>query len=415
MRLTRRELLLGAAALPALAAKKPVARPSVLLIAVEDLGAWMLGCYGNQEIRTPNLDLLARSGARFLNSYAAAPVAKAGRAALLTGQTPRQLGFRADAAVPPSSGSQPMLSDILSGQGYQCGYAGTWDLTGTPQHGFQFADTAADYPAVAAKAAQFLDARKSGQPFLLVLSYALNSDVPSKYKKMYEGASFDTIGWDRPSPNAALNKELLRDTVGSIRRAAASVTALDDQILPLLRKLDERGLREETLIVFTGTNGALLGRHGLWGDARASAPPNLFEEVVAVPLLWQWQGHIPPEAVRPEFVGAYDLLPALCELAGASVPAGRNAPGRSYMPAVFNTPFPKKQPWRSLVFAEFGDAVMVRDKRFKLVLRSGGKGPAELYDEVADPRERVNQHDNPRFVSVRDGLAHEIENWTKTF
>jgi arylsulfatase A-like enzyme len=415
MRLTRRELLLGAAALPSLAAKKPVAPPSVLLIAVEDLGAWMLGCYGNQEIRTPNIDVLARSGTRFLNSYAAAPVAKAGRAALLTGQSPRQLGFAADAAVPPSLESQPMLSDILSGQGYQCGYVGACDFAAKPQHGFQSVDTAADHAAVASKAAQFLDARKAGQPFLLVLSYALNSVVSSKYEKMYAGTSFDTIGWDRPAAKAALNKELLRDTVGNIRKAAAAVTALDDQILPLLRKLDERGLRGETLIVFTGTNGALLGRHGLWGDARASAPPNLYEEVTAVPLLWQWQGHIPPEAVRPEFVGAYDLLPALCELTGTSVPAGRKAPGRSYLPAVLNKPFPKKQPWRSLVFSEFGDAVMVRDKRFKLVLPLGRNTPGELYDEVADPRERVNQHDNPRFVSVRDGLAHEIENWTKSF
>ncbi len=141
----------------------------------------------------------------------------------------------------------------------------------------------------------------------------------------------------------------------------------------------------------------------------------MYEEVVRVPLLWQWQGHVPPEAFRPEFVSAYDFLPSVCEMTGAPLPADSKLPGRGYMPAVLNTPFPKKQPWRSLVFAESGDAVMVHDKRYKLVLRAEGKGSNELYDEIADPRENVNQFDNPRFVTIRQDLTAEIENWTKAF
>jgi arylsulfatase A-like enzyme len=112
-------------------------------------------------------------------------------------------------------------------------------------------------------------------------------------------------------------------------------------------------------------------------------------------------------------VSAYDLLPAICELTGTPPPADRKLRGRSYLPAVLNKPFAKKQPWRSLVFGQSGDAVMARDKRYKLVLRAAGKGPNELYDEIADRREHVNQYDNPRFVTIRDGLAREIEDWTK--
>ncbi len=391
----------AAAALPAMADKKPAVRPSVLLIILEDVGSWMLGIHGNREIRTPNLDVLARSGARFANSYAASATAGPSRASLLTGLAPRQ-----------AAGDQPMLSDILAGAGYECGYAGNWAALSKP-HGFKSWETAPDYSSVTAKALAFLDGRKAGHPFLAVVSHAFPSAVPSKFTDMYASVRFDTIGWERPSPRASVNKEALQDIVGSIRKAAAGVTALDEQIPALVRKLDERGIRDETVIVLTSTNGSLLGRHGLWGDGRASEPGNMYEEVVAVPLFWQWQGRIPPESVRPEFVSAYDLVPTICALTGTAPAAGRKLPGRSYLPAVLNQPFPKKQPWRSQVYAESGDAAMSRDKRYKVVLRPNG--PNELYDNVADPREAVNQYDNPRFITIRDEMAREIEAWRKAF
>lgn len=398
MRLTRRELFWGAAGLPALAAKKPALRPSILLIAVEDVGAWMLGCYGNREIRTPAIDILARSGTRFSNSYAAAPIAAPGRAGILTGRAPHQLGFGRDGAPPASLPEVPTISNVLGGLGYQCASAGPDEA-----------------PAVTSKAAQFLDAQKPGQPFLLVVNQPFPASVPSKYLDSYANTTFDTIGWDRPSPEAAANKDALRDIVGNIRKAAAAMTMLDDQVSALVRKLDERGLRDETMIVFTSACGALLGRRGLWGDARATNPPNMYEEVVAVPLIWHWRGHNPPETIRPEFVSAFDMFPSLCELTSAAAPAGARLPGRSYLPMVFSKPFPKKQVWRSLVFAELGDAVMARDKRYKVVLREGGKAPGVLYDEISDPHEKANQYDNAGFITIREELTRSIQSWTKAF
>jgi arylsulfatase A-like enzyme len=415
VRLTRRELILSAAALPVLAAKKPAVRPNVVLIVLEDVGAWMLGCYGNREIRTPNIDVLARSGMRFVSSYAASAVPLPGLATILTGQSPRQLGFAAGEAPPASLEQAPMISDVLAGAGYLCGFAGEWKLTqDKPQHGFKFWDTTPDYSAVAAKASQFLDGQKAGQPFLLVAAYSFPDAVPSRYVDAYASTTFDTIGWVPKSPNAAAHKDALKDIPASIRKAAAAMTALDDQVALLIKKLDQGGLRDDTLIVLTSASGALLGRHGLWGDGRASDPPNMYEEVVAVPLAWDWQGRTPADSTRTEFVGAYDLLPSLCELANAPLPAGRKLPGRSYLPAVFNRPFPKKQPWRNVVFAEFDSAAMVRDDRYKMVLRSDGK-PTALYDEVADQRENVNQYEDPRFVTSRDDLTRDLTAWTKSF
>jgi len=414
VRLTRRELLLGTAALPLLAAKKqgPPPRPSILLILVDDLGAHMLGCYGNTEIRTPNIDVLSRSGARFARGFVTTPVATPSRATLLSGRTPRQLGI--EAGAPISLASQTLISDVLAGAGYDCGYCGAWEFEEGAQHGIKFWEKTTDAAAVSAKALEFLDSRKAGQPFFLTASYRLPAVAPAKYAEMYKGVSFDSIGWQPAARNATASKDVLKDLVGAIRGVAASVTSLDDEVERLIKKLDQRGLRDQTMIVFTGTCGAMMGRHGLWGDGRSSDPPNMFEEVVHVPTIWQWEGRVPPEALRPELVRSFDLLPTICDLAHTAPPAAAGtAPGRSYRAAVLNEPFPKKEPWTGLGFGEYEKMRMVRDRTYKVVLRDGG--PNELYDVIHDAGETTNQYDNTQFLSVRDALTKALEDWEKKF
>ncbi len=412
VRLSRRELLLGTAALPLLAAKKPPERPSILLILVDDLGAHMLGCYGSREIRTPNIDILCRSGARFARGFVATPVPAPSRATILSGRTPRQLGAQDDSPI--ALQNEVLLSDVLSGAGYECGYCGTWEFTGSSQHGIKFWDKSPDPAAVSARSLEFLDARTPGQPFFLTASYQLPTSVDSRYTDLYKDVSFDSIGWEPAAANATASKDVLKNLVAAIRAAAARVTALDDLIQPLIKKLDQRGLRDETVIVFTATCGSMLGRHGLWGDGRASNPPTMFDEVVRVPVIWQWQGHIPPEAIRPELVRSFDLFPTVCDLTRTTSPAAAaGGPGRSYRLAVVNEPFPKKHPWQNLGFGEYGKMRMVRDKTYKLVLRDGG--PNELYDVLHDSGEKVNQYTNTQFLSARDGLTKTLDDWSKTY
>jgi arylsulfatase A-like enzyme len=376
------------------------------LILVDDLAAWMPGCYGNREIRTPNIDILARSGMRFAHSYVATPVAAPSRSTLLSGRMPSQHGVGDAGQTLPAS--ETLLSDILSGAGYQCGYVGVWDLgpAANPGHGFKFWAPSTDAEAVTAKTLEFLDAQKPGQPFFMTASYAPPAEPSKKFLDLYAGVGFETTGWEPPSPRAAGNQDALKDIVGSIRKAAAALTALDAELLRLMRKLDERGLHDTTAIVFTSPCGAFLGRHGLWGDGRATEPASMYEEVISVPLIWQWQGHTAPEIVRPETVNSYDLLPTLCELTGAPLPPG--GPGRSYLPALLGETFPKKRPWISLAFGEYRQTRMVRDKDYKLIVRDGGKGPNELYDEANDRGEKINHFGDPAFVTVHDRLAHHL-------
>src|SRR5262249_24810409 len=109
----RRELLLGSAAVPALYAQKkaPPASPNILLIVAEDVGAWMLGCYGTKEIRTPNLDLLARGGTRFANHFASTPSPAPSRATLFTGRLPGEHGIQDS---PPPEQATPSFQNALT-------------------------------------------------------------------------------------------------------------------------------------------------------------------------------------------------------------------------------------------------------------------------------------------------------------
>lgn len=457
MSVTRRYFFLGCAAAALAGKKRPEPRPNIVLILADDLGAWMLGCYGNQEIRTPNIDLLARMGTRFTNNYVCTPICSASRATLFTGRTPMQHGIedfltpkpldnppQGQAAAPPSFRQEIMISDILADAGYNCGYLGKWHMGDDqkPQHGYRFWYTMLEgsssyqdpklswngeivqergYLAelLTQKAIQFLDDQKADRPFFLVVSH-FNPHVPyeghpQKYYDMYAATKFVTIGWESPAPNALREKEYLQDIVGNARKCAASVTALDDQIGALIQHLRNKNLLDNTLVIFTSDNGFLLGRHGLWSKGHASDPINMYDEVMVTPMIWCWHGKTPPEGVRPELVSFYDFLPTVCEAAGVTAPANRGLCGRSYLKLAKNKPLPKKKPWNNLVFGHFRNTEMARDGRYKLIVRNGGEGPNELYDLRADPREKTNEFANQGFATVRIRLTEALEGWKKQY
>ncbi|MGH9675443.1 MAG: sulfatase family protein [Bryobacteraceae bacterium] len=452
---SRRQLLAAPAATLLAQRKSGPARPNIVLALADDLAAWMLGCYGNKEIRTPNIDRLARGGVRFLNSFVCTPICSASRATLFTGRVPRQHGIhdfltprpiekppQGQAAPPESFGREVMISDLLAGAGYQCGYVGKWHMGAdeNPGHGYSYTYTmtggSRSYrdPEMflngrrveekgyltdlkTRRAVEFLDQQKPGQPFFLTVSY-LNPHTPydghpQKYLDLYAGSTFESFGYAPAAPHALRERDLLKDTVGNLRKCAASVTALDDQIPILLAKLRERGLHENTLIVFTGDNGYLLGRHGLWSKGLASDPINMYEEVMQVPMVLNWAGSLPVEATRPELVSFYDVMPTLCEAAGIEAPAGRNLCGRSFLDLARGRPLPKNRAWPSTVFGHFRNTEMARDNRFKLVLRNNGDGPNEFFDLRADSREMTNHYENPQYVTVIDRLRRDLVAWRK--
>jgi arylsulfatase A-like enzyme len=358
MPLNRRHFLFGALAAPVLAATKKRAateRPNIVLIVAEELGAYMIGCYGNTEVRTPNIDRLAQTGVRFHNSFSCSPVA------------PDQAAFTA--------------------AGYNCNRATS-----------------------AAQAGEFLDAQAPAKPFFLTVAWPSPNAVtaPQKNLDLYAKTGFETIGWEAVASNAT-HKEMLRDVPANLRKYAAALTTLDEQIPALTATLQKRGVWDSTLIVFTSNGGYLLGRHGLWGDATASEPVNLYEEVVRTPLIWTWPSRFPPLTVRNDVVNSYDLIPALCELTGVAPPAGSRRP--TYLPFVYGRRLGKKETWPDVALGRIRDAEMARDGRYKLILRGGGKGANELYDETTDPKEQENQADNAKYLGMRQRLTGQLTSW----
>jgi len=377
MLLSRRYFFFGSMALPALAEKKPPERPNLVLILASGLPAWALGCYGNKEIRTPHIDQLAQMGTRFVNHFAAAPDPDVNICTLLTGRAPMQLG---EAASLPAS--EVSLDKVLTAQGYACQTTGV------------------------AGAVPFLENPPAGKPFCLTVN--LNPLRPpyegaaAKYHEPYAQTRFDTF-----NPEGA-------DAVPTLRRAAAGITALDDDVQSIVAAVMRRKLLDHSLVLFASTCGDPLSHHGLWGPQSASGQVHLYEESLATPMIWVWPGRVPAQSSRPELISAYDLLPTVCETFSLDPPP-RNLCGRSYMLLATGKPLPKKQSWRTTVFAHYRNTGMARIHRHKLVLRDGGKGPGELYGLIADPAEKINQYDNPQFVTIRNSLTAELNTWKQRY
>ena len=426
----------------------------MLLIATDNLSAWMCGCYGNTEIRTPNIDLLARLGMRFPNAFTLTPARAPGRATLLTGRLATQHGIQdfltpnpvadppqGQAAPPPWFSDEIMLSDVLAGAGYECGYVGRWGMgsDSAPDHHFSYHYTTLDEKTtyhnptvskngqrttdqgylpdlITGAATEFLDRQSADKPFCLIASYPIGTEPydnhPSPYSDMYAGARFEGLGWLPKADNALRGAQYMDDPVASLRQFAPAVTAVDAQLKVLHNKLRERRFWSNTLVVFTSVNGHLAGRHGLWGSGLASNPPNMFDEAIQVPLIVSWPGEIPIEAIQPQLINLYDVMPTVCDLCQASAPTDRNMPGRSFSYMLRNDPRPKDQPeWPETVFGIYHDTLMARTNRFKVILRQGGQGPNEFYILSQDPREMRNLYDDPSVVTVRDRLAAQAREW----
>jgi len=403
---SRRYFLFGSLALP-LAAQKPqkrpakvekisknkiqFQRPNMLLVLADNLPAWMTGCYGNKDVVTPNLDQLSKTGTRFLNSFVPAPAPIPSRNSFLTGRA-----FKAPDPAPAAS----ILDQAMNAAGFGCGTA----------TGATFSDTTA-------AAAKFLDQQSSGKSFALTVLYtgALEAPydaVPEQYRDLYATQMFDSWAADPPARNAAKGKEYFVERLFMLRKVAGAVTYLDAEVGKLLVKLYDKQLLNDTLIIFASTCGQLLGRHGLWDSGDASDPPNMYEEVVNTPLIWSYPPRVPPSITQVGLVSAYDLMPTLCDFLLIDQPEGE-FPGRSYALMATGKPFPRKDPWRTTVFAHYKNTEMARVDRYKVVVRDEGKGRGELYDLRVDHDEAQNQYENPQFEDIRNALSGQLANWRK--
>ena len=348
----RRSFLQGAAALSA-QSRKP---PNFVVVLCDDLGYGDLGCYGNRRIRTPHLDRFARQGLRFTDCYAASPVCSPSRAGLLTGRTPDRTGIYnwipMDANPVHLVREEITIPRLLRQAGYATCLTGKWHLNGAigqgqaepSDHGFDhwfaagaWADPSQKNPA---------NFYRNGKPVGPLEGYASTLTMNESL------AWLDRVGGAQPfflmvafhAPHEPVESaprfvNFYRDTGHrGEREYFANVTELDHEFGRLLRYLDEKRLRDDTLVFFTSDNGPeTLNRHPnawrSWGSAGAlrSRKLSLYEGGIRVPGIARWPGRIRPGTVSREPIASLDFLPTFCDAARVPRPA-RPLDGASLLP-----------------------------------------------------------------------------------
>ena len=291
-------------------------QPNVVFIISDDQGFWSLGCAGNREIYTPNIDRLAAQGMRFENFFCVSPVCSPARASLLTGCIPSQHGvhdwLRDDderrASIEYLAG-QYSYTKALAESGYECALSGKWHMgaSARAQQGFThwFCHKSGGGPyygaplyrdgvlyreeryvtdAITDDAVEFLNSHKEAEkPFYLHVAYTaphapwLNNH-PEEYTKLYENCLFESVPHLPRHPDSIyLTDEVAKDERANLIGYFAAVTAMDAGIGHILETLDELGLAEDTLVVFTSDNGFSCGHHGFWGKGNGTFPLNMYE------------------------------------------------------------------------------------------------------------------------------------------
>ena len=352
MSYSRRDLMrIGGAAAAALSVSQVPAqspdRPNILLIVSDDHSVPHVGCYGNGDIKTPNLDRFAAEGMRFDRAYVMSPQCAPSRASIMTGRSPVAIQMtRFSAPLPMEVRTYP---EMLKAHGYFTGVAGrTYHLNGEASHSDPliqgiydklnlrtFPDRL-DYVRTGSmrdgikQFAEFLDLKPEGRPFFLQLG---SNDPHRRFGPNMAREPHDPESLTLPPhyPDTPLARQDLAYYYDKISR-------FDDDFGEVMRMLDDRGLAANTLVAFIGDNGAALLR----------GKGTLYEFGINVPLIMRWPGKIEPGRASSELVSGEDLAPTFLEAAGATVP--EEMTGRSFLRHIEG----EESAGREHVFAERG-------------------------------------------------------------
>lgn len=440
------------ASVGAATAADPPQKPNVLFIMADDLRP-DLGCYGHPQVKSPNIDALAKAGVRFDRAYCQYPLCCPSRTSLLAGRLPTTTGvlrnthdfrklhpdlvtlpehFKANGYAALRAGKifHGGLDDAQSWtEGAEKGKKGTPEIAPPvpPPPGLAHAadrivtlkgdgETHVDHKT-ADLAIKFLQENK-GKPFFLACGFLKPHSpptAPEKYFDLYDVkkvtlpdtfAAKPTVPDGFPklclTPNADLfvKRDATEAEAKEMTRAYwASTSWVDWNVGRVVAELDRLGLRENTVIVFWGDHGYHLGEMGKWAKHGS-----LFEVGTRVPLIVVAPGAKANGKVAAPPVQSMDLYPTLCELCGLKPPGGLQ--GHSLKPLLDDP----KAKWEHPAFTIAGQTadnlgVAVRTDKYRYAEWAGGKNGAMLFDVTTDPHETKNLADDPKLAAVRKRLA----------
>ncbi len=447
--------ILAASIAPELTAAE-ARRLNLVSIVTDDQAAWSIGAYGNRESRTPNMDRLAREGARFLNAFAATPVCSPSRATFLTGRYGTQLGVtdwitpkqaRAGLGLPPDAVTWPK---VLQQHGYRTALIGKWHLgeqpqfhptrlgfdafMGAPAGSFKPKDPELEVNGQPTKmegfgadilteaALRFIETNRAG-PFALLIHFR-EPHMPYDPVPDADSAPFKELDPTVP-PGLGTNISQVKQWT---RLYYGAVHSVDRNLGRLLARLDELGLSENTIVMFTSDHGYMIGHHGLHakgngyhiGRQRGTAPrqtrPNMFEESIRIPLIVRWPGVTRPGLEIPQPVSNLDTYATVLSMLGARAPANWKQEGEDISPLLRG----KRLTPHAEIYAQYdlqNDAVdfmrMIRTGEWKLVRHYFSQGADELYHLSEDPGETRNLFNDPRHAQTQAGLQKRLLRWQR--
>jgi len=319
-------------------------KPNVILINCDDMGYGDLGCYGSAVNKTPNIDRIAREGMRFTDFYMASPVCSPSRGAMLTGCYPPRISFgyfeKFCVLMPGQAiGLNPderTIADILRSEGYHTKIIGKWhcgdQLEFLPLN-FGF-DEYYGLPYSNDMGRQKGLEHLNNPPLPLIKDNEVIQQQPDQraLTERYTEQALNFIGRHRDepfflyfahmhvhTPLYAAERFVSESENGDY---GACVAAVDWSMNCLLHKLEEEGLTDNTLIIFTSDNGS----RGLDGGSNAplrGAKTNTWEGGMRVPCIMRWPGHIPAGKVCSEIFASIDFLPTIAALCGAKLPENK--------------------------------------------------------------------------------------------
>ena len=452
----------AAVATPGLAQTPGARPPNVVLVMVDDLRWDDIGAGGHPFVETPNIDRIAREGARFLNAFATTPLCSPSRASFLTGQYVHTNGIIDNTARDATSHQLPTFVRPLRKAGYETAFMGKWHMgnDNSPRPGWSHwvamrgqgealdpllnvdgqrvqtkgyvTDILTDY------ATTFIE-RSKGKPFVLFLAHkALHPNIVQRddgSTATVEGQPGGFVAAERHKgryarltiarrPNALKplqNKPALQRQIDQmpplgpgtgttdteIRGRLEMLLAVDEGLGKLVETLRNMGELDNTLLIFTGDHGYFYGEHGLSEERRLA-----YEESARIPLLIRYPRLVKPETRPAPLVMSIDLVPTILELCGARPDAKLH--GRSLVPLFNGAP-----EWRSAILIEyFSDTVFqrirtmgyqaVRTERYKYIDYTELEGMDELYDLQADPYEMNNLIAMPAARTVLTQMKAEL-------
>jgi arylsulfatase A-like enzyme len=408
-------------------------KPNILLIVSDDQGYADTGFNGCQDIPTPNLDRLAKSGVRCTSGYVTHAFCSPTRAALMTGRYQQRFGHEFNPVydpLDPKEGlplTEKLLPEFLQDAGYVTGWIGKWHLGASPGHTPQargFKDTFGfiggghQFWNWKPNERQYtLPIERNGQPVEVTthLTTAFGDEAGAFVKRHANGPWFLYLAFNAPhQPNQPTPERLARFAhLKAPNRAAyaAQLSLMDDAIGTVMDAVRESGQDSRTLAFFFSDNGGPITKgapNGAQNTPLRGGKGDLYEGGVRVPFVASWPGRLPSGKDYASPVSSLDVFATALACAGVSVPTDRKYDGVDLVPFLIgeNNGVPHENLfWRCGVDQQWA----MRAGDWKLVRIKGQ--PDELYDLAADIGEARNLADTKPEVAQR--LAARLDAWDK--